>query len=149
MLKEVRTEVTLKEVWTEVNKEAISFLKSLVDTQLIWKANVLNAEVDTVKQKAFENESRLLKEDEIRTLLEYRTASPGEFALISSQYEKIKDIYIIGTIDHPEDAAFLPANIVRALKVAKGGFYDYAGMKTDLTIKEATASCIIAAIISS
>jgi hypothetical protein len=139
----------LKAVWTEVNKEAIFFMQSLANTQLIWKAKDLHGEVNTVKLQIFKNESRLLGEDEIKTLLEYRIASLGEFALISPDYENIKDIYVIGLIDHPDDAAFLPATTVRALKVDTGGFHDYAGKKTNLTVPVATASCIIAAVFSS
>jgi hypothetical protein len=44
------------------------------------------------------------------------------------------------------DLACLPSNIVCAWKVAEGGFYNYAGNLTCLTVESALSSCIVVAV---
>lgn len=143
--------VRFQEFWTAVHQEIFFFMGAL-DGLLIWKPLQLDNSLDKLVQTFYSRpcleQSSIMKPDELKKLLVECTDSQDEIAVHQ------KDYYIIGKIDHvaPDmtaaTLAFLPPNILCALKVARGGFYNYAGGKISWTSETLPlASCIVVSVV--
>ena len=132
-------------VWKAVNREAIFWGEALDATKLIYKPDRPDKQLDELMQKFFRDLTEIMSSDHVKAYVKALIETRSTDVKLS---EKIKDVYIIGKINHV-DIAFLPHDIMCALKVAKGGFVNYDGEQIRLTVDQLLSSCIVVAMISS
>jgi hypothetical protein len=162
--------VTFNQFWTAVHDEIFVFLKAL-DGVLLWKPAQLDELFEKLVQEIFKgNSESIWQKDDLKNLLVDRTSQNPQKKKIKDVYiiGKIGPAAAgapdttaaagspattaaagtPGTIAAAcvHDLACLPSNIVCAWKVAEGGFYNYAGNLTCLTVESALSSCIVVAV---